>query len=156
MSQARWWWALFGLGESRTSRLAALEAELGEALLREIPLRFPGLPKRVQESPRWELRIAAPNPAIGCVRITLDGDEAALFIGELTHGHFGPGDRPHDAENPAGSITDSVCRLLEALFDDRVVVWRLGTRGGWRVIEAGEKPQLPRGAEAHTWSGRWG
>jgi len=116
--------------------------------------RFPGVRCAVIEDSNFELRIEAPNAAIGFVSIADDGDEATVELGEMTHSHFNPYDASLSDEARAKWVTGAVLEFLEELFADQVVVWSAGrgNGGGWRVLEEGCAWEIPADASAHLWS----
>lgn len=128
--------------------------KIRDALVGDFKARFPEMPFSVVEGASWELRIPAPNPQIGFVSVTEDGEEATVFVGELTHGHFNPYDSSLSEDAHAKWVSDAVISFLDDLFRDRVVVWTAGAgrRGGWIIVEEGARPELPEDVSAHVWS----
>lgn len=125
-----------------------------EALVIGFKARFPGVPCSIVDGAGWELKVQAPNPQLGFVSVTDDRDEATVFVGELTHGHFDWYDGSLSDDARVRLVSDSVLTFLDDLFHDRVVVWTAGPgrSGGWRVLEEGEAPQPRKGVSSHLWS----
>jgi hypothetical protein len=93
--------------------------------------------------------LEAPYPELGTLAIEDDGDEVTVHVGRVTHGHFNafheiPDDRP-------AAIADLLGEFLEALFADRVLLYRNRFSGGWRYLEDGEQPR-PTGRSEFLWS----
>lgn len=130
------------------------ETKIRDALVSELKARFPDIPSSVVDGATWEMRIPAPNPHIGFVSVSADEEEATVFVGEITHGHFNPYDSSLSEDAHAKWVSDAVIGFLEDLFRDRVVVWTSasGGRGGWFVLEEGAEPELSKNVSAHLWS----
>lgn len=98
----------------------------------------------------------ASHPAVGDLVIWDDGDnEVRISIENITHGHFGAYDAS-SAEEASARVIASVVEFLEALFGDRVVLWRAlgGMAGGWQVYDSPD--DIPKRAlvkERFLWSG---
>jgi hypothetical protein len=59
---------------------------------------------------------------VGDLSIFDDGDEATIFIGDITHLHF---DSEASSESEIEeSVTAEVLAFLEELFADRIVIWK--------------------------------
>ena len=98
----------------------------------------------------------AAHPAVGEVRIEATGTEATVFVGDLTHGHFGGFDSALQTDQVARSIVAEVAEFFEALFADQVLLWSSadGRSGGWQVPFTGRMPNdLAPGAKTFVWSG---
>src|SRR6185295_18181831 len=78
----------------------------------------------------------AIHPAVGNVSIWDEGEEATVAIGTITHGHFNPYDASIDDEQRAKLVAEDVVAFLEALFADRVLLWKSadGQSGGWQIL----------------------
>jgi hypothetical protein len=82
-----------------------------------------------------------------------DGDEATLFIGDLTHLHF---DFEVGEAEPEKRVANDVLEFLDEVFADRILIWKSRTMGGdgWMPIEdasvfSGIKPN----DLTYVWSG---
>jgi hypothetical protein len=104
----------------------------------------------------------AKHPDVGDVRIWDDGDEVTVAIGDITHGHFGLYDKSLTQEQIDREVTDQVIDFLDALFSDRVLLYRSesGQSGGWARLDLqnGEPeddvwPAWTQGATFFLWSG---
>jgi len=106
------------------------------------------------EPPAPEATIVFPYPEIGPVEICDDGDEVTVFIGRVTHGHFGCYDESLTEEEKQKKIVADVIEFLAALFADRVVLLRIfrGWSGGWRVLRPHEQPRRSWFWEQFLWS----
>jgi hypothetical protein len=113
-------------------------------LTRELKRRFPARAFAFDEPPRPVASLPSPCPGLGQMDICDDGDEATVFF-NATHGHFGCEDEALSIEQREQRIADDVVAFLDALFDDRVVVWQVlgGLGGGWRVLQSGEAVPAP-------------
>jgi hypothetical protein len=76
------------------------------------------------------------HPGIRSVSIHDDGDELTVCVDDLTHGHFSDY-TAGITEAEQQLIVEEVVEFPEALFADRVVVWRRGSMGGWYSLEWG-------------------
>jgi hypothetical protein len=96
--------------------------------------RFRDHPCTAGDPPGPAVTFLPAHPAVGPVRIWDDGEEATIQIGELTHLHINPRDTsssPVPTEQLGARITEGTIEFLEALFADRVRIWRgpLGCSG---------------------------
>jgi hypothetical protein len=115
-----------------------------EHLIAGLKNAFPDKVFQYSNPPDPVATLPSPCAALGTLAISDDGDEATVYLGGATHGHFGCYDDPLSEAERDAEIAGDVITFLQALFADRVVVWRLagGLAGGWRVLEPGE--QLPK------------
>src|SRR5262245_9296260 len=66
----------------------------------------------------------AAHEDVGDVTIVDDGDEATVYIGEITHTHFNPYDQTLSDAELAETVSDDVVGFLAELFADRVLLWK--------------------------------
>jgi hypothetical protein len=96
------------------------------------------------------------HPEVGDLVIWNDGDDAVrISIEHITHGHFADYDAS-PSEHVKAHIVSSVIEFLQALFEDRVLLWRAfgGSAGGWRVYESREAiPKRGLVRKRFVWSG---
>jgi hypothetical protein len=113
-----------------------------ETLVTIMKAAFPDVPMTVGTPPDPIIVIPAKHPQVGAVSIRDEGDEVAVHIGDITHGHFGAPDASLSQAAVALRITASVVEFLQDLFADRVLLWRGpgGVAGGWRVLASGAQP----------------
>jgi hypothetical protein len=128
---------------------------ISDVLLPVLEERFPGRGLRRGVAPDPVATFPAAHAAVGDLAILDDGGEATVFIGELTHSHFNPYDASLTPKELAEEVTRAVVDFLEALFDDRVVIWLAsdGASGGWSTLESGAPPDSHPGARNFVWSG---
>lgn len=134
-----------------------------ESILAELKSRFPAESYRVSEEGNYIAVFAAKCPDVGNVTIWDDGDEATVLIENITHGHFNPYNDSLSEIERAEEITDDVCDFLEALFQDKVLLWTSGRAGGWERLDLKESDEqntdviadLKKGAQYFVWSGTY-
>jgi hypothetical protein len=116
--------------------------------------RFPERAFVFGEPPAPEATIVFPYPEIGPVEICDDGDEVTVFIGRVTHGHFGCYEESLSEDEKQKKIVADVTEFLAALFEDRVVLLRIfrGWSGGWRLLKPHEHPKRSWFWEQFLWS----
>lgn len=97
----------------------------------------------------------AAHPEVGDVAVLDEGHEATILIGKLGHSHFNPYDSSLTPTELANEVTSAVVGFLEALFDDRVVIWVAndGGSGGLSTLAPGAPVHLQQGARNFVWSG---
>jgi hypothetical protein len=119
-----------------------------EHLIAGLQKAFPDKAFQYASPPDPIATLPSPCQSLGTLAISDDGDEATVYLGRATHGHFGCYDEQLSQTQKEAKIAKDVITSLQALFADRVVVWRLagGLADGWRVLKAGE--QLPK--PSHT------
>ncbi len=88
--------------------------------------------------------------------ITDDRDEATIYIGDITHGHFNPYNAALTQEQIDTEVTDEVLEFLEEMFADKYLLWksRDDGSGGWYHLDYLDKPlRHPKNTEYFVWSG---
>lgn len=100
---------------------------LSRTLLPILYERFPDRGLVAAEPPEPFASFPGVHSGIRRLAIYDDGDELTVSIDDLTHGHFAEYAEGLSATERAKRVADSVVEFLDALFGDRVVVWR----GGW-------------------------
>lgn len=99
-----------------------------DALLPELITRFPDRGFQTTNSGSNTIGFfPAAHPDVGNLYIADDGDEATLFIGDLTHLHF------HFEAGEAGPekrVANDVLEFLDELFADRILIWKSRTMSG--------------------------
>ena len=81
--------------------------------------------------------------------------QPSIYI-EITHGHFNPYDEVEDDAEREQWIVDEMIEFLDALFDDRVLLYRSPDRrmGGWTIFDDNiDKSVMEQGREYFVWSG---
>ena len=117
--------------------------------------RFPTESFTFSEPPEPIASLPARNAALGRLEICDDGDEATVYITEVTHGHFSCYDDSLTPEQHETTITADVLDFLEALFADRVLLYRTPSRsmGGWTRLDLSpESERIRRDREYFLWS----
>ncbi len=84
---------------------------------------------------------------LGAFHVVDDGDELTVYVGDITHGHFGIDDDtlPHDLAER--EVVADVIDFFSATFADKIEFYRnTYGGGGWRPAGTGPEPSV-------TWSG---
>ena len=84
--------------------------------------RFPDVAFTFLDAPQPFARLTCPCTELGDLEIYDDGDEATVALTKITHSHFNPYSKMPDADRDAW-VTDAVLDYLDALFDDRLLVY---------------------------------
>ena len=128
-----------------------------EVMLPELQSRFPNRGMRAGESINQIGIFPAAHGEVGDLQIWDDGDEATIYIGSITHGHFDSDDRTLAEANSARCISDEVVEFLELLFADRVLIHKSRTDGsdGWEVFDSDDfsDARLNVTDRTYVWSG---
>lgn len=126
-----------------------------QEILKGIAHHFPDLLVLTESANGATMTIPARHPEVGAVSIWEAGSEAIVGIGEITHGHFGDYRKDISAEERAQAIAEDVIAFLGLLFADRVLLWKAGRSGGWRVLQTDEGPMVysNAGTRFYLWSG---
>ncbi len=123
-------------------------------LLPLLKQHYPSRPFIFSEPPDPIARLPLAHPGLGELQIFDDGDEATIYLTEITHGHFNPYDIT-DGNARDEWIVSQVIEFLDSLFDDRVLFFRTPDRrmGGWTVFDGDlTKLHLESGREYFCWS----
>ena len=129
-----------------------------DSLIPALRQRYPGVAFTFFDSPQPFARVASGDGEIGDLEIYDDGDEATVALTQVTHGHFNPYKRMPDRDRNSW-VTEAVIEFLDALFDDRVLFYRMPGRrgGGWQIHhEKIDRSQPVPGTEHYecfVWSG---
>jgi hypothetical protein len=104
------------------------------ALVSALEGRFADRGMRVEAN---QIVFLAAHPDVGDLTIVDDGDEATVYVGSITHGHFSCYDEKLSESEKAAVIASDVIGFLESLFADRVLLWQLlgPMAGGWQLVE---------------------
>jgi hypothetical protein len=111
---------------------------IGEVLLAALVERFSDRGLRVGGPPDPAAVFPAKHPEVGDVRIRGGGIEtnfnATVAIGQIIEDRFCNIDSHLKSGERAARLTRDVVRFLQALFADRLLIWRStdGRRAGWR------------------------
>jgi len=107
-----------------------------DVLLPALQLRFPNRGFRTEDAGRTIGVFPASHREVGDLTIFDDGDEATLFIGQITHLHIDSDAEDNERET---CITNDVVEFLDKLFSDRILIWKSRTTGadGAMPIESG-------------------
>jgi hypothetical protein len=131
---------------------------ISQELLPRLLARFPDADLRIESSRNLIATIPAKCQETGDLHISDDGDEATVFIENVTHSHFNPYNSELSDEERARWVADDVIEFLEKLLSDRILLWAVdgGRRsGGWRSDYSGEIPtDVPKSAAVFIWSRR--
>ncbi len=129
--------------------------DIADIIIPEAKERFRDWHPQVGVDPEPIIIFPAAHPEVGDVRIWDDGDEVRVEIGDIAHGHFGSYDEFLTKRQHAECITRAVVDFLDALFSDRIILWKgLGGIGGWREVpvkRSYDRRWLPIG-HTYVWS----
>ncbi len=99
-------------------------------------------------------KIRAIHAEVGDIAIREDGSELILFIGNITHGHFGSYENDLSEEQHEQIIAESLVDFLLELLADKYFLFKSVNTGGWArfdMIEEGDM-QSPN-TQWFKWSG---
>jgi hypothetical protein len=135
-------------------RLSGIQTKMiRDVLLPALQLRFPNRGFRTEDAGNGIGVFPASHREVGDLSIFDDGDEATLFIGQITHLHI---DSDAEDTEPETRITNDVVKFLDELFSDRILIWKSLTRGGDGAMPI-ESASLFSGIDAndltYVWSG---
>jgi hypothetical protein len=117
---------------------------------------FPDKPFLFSSPPDPIIRLPSGLAGIGDLLICDHGEEATVYITEITHGHFNPYDASLTQDQVDQKVTEDVVAFLRDLFSDRVLLYRTPSRGmgGWHVFSGvPNEVALVQGREYFVWSG---
>jgi hypothetical protein len=127
-----------------------------DSILAELKRRFPDQSYSVGDDARTVAVFPAAHTQVGNVTIWDDGDEATVFIENITHGHFTSYDETLSKQEREKVVTEDVVDFLSELFADRVLLWtsESGRSGGWKMLQ-GQSPAelMHEKAKCFLWSG---
>ena len=125
-------------------------------LLHALETNFPNRGMRTGEPPDPVVVFPAAHPDVGDVTIYDEGNEALVYVGNITHGHFGSDDPSRTDAAATEPVTEQVVRFLNDLFADRVLLWRQSGdgAGGWYLLGCdNSSPFMGADDSAYVWSG---
>src|SRR5262245_54935557 len=125
---------------------------LWQKLKPKLLARFPDRGLLLHEGKEPAASFPAAHPEVGDLRIDDDGDELTISVGQLTHGHFAPGNCGGPAHEREEELIDRVLQFLDEVFRDRIEFWTAGKCGGWHPrggIPLAPGPNMRR----FVWSG---
>lgn len=106
---------------------------------------FPAQPFKVRYADATVV-IPCGNPEIGAIKIQDDLNELIVFVGIITHRHFGGYTQSFSAEERTEDAAAQVIEFLSDVFAGKVEFYRYGNDGGgWRPASSGL-------GHAFTWS----
>lgn len=113
---------------------------LHETIVENLKKEFPASGIAINEPPQPIAVFAAQQDAVGKAFVYVDGGEAIVEIEKITHGHFANYDEKLSEEERNQQIAEAVVDFLEALFDDRVLLFvnEDSRIGGWRRLDLTE------------------
>lgn len=97
----------------------------------------------------------AAHPAVGDLRVWLEGDEATVEIGRLTHTHVTAPATVTSPEERSAWVVRRLVEFLRCMFDDRVEI-SCSPDGMWTSIAEAEPEDLApseEGWRTFLWSG---
>ncbi len=94
------------------------------------------------------------HTAVGNVLIEQEGNELIVFVGDITHGHFGSYEDDLSEDERETVIASELVDFLADLFDDKILLFKARWGGGWSRLEDGFKENLVTGRRTwFNWSG---
>lgn len=96
---------------------------ISEVLLPKLRVRFPSRNLRTDKPPCPFAIFPEIHSEVGNVEIYDDGDELTVVVGNFTHTHFSNYDDNLSKEQKAEIIAEGLCKFLEDLFADRIIMW---------------------------------
>ena len=122
-------------------------------VIEKLLARFDGLVKVNSESKEFAV-FEAKHPDVGDLIIQEDDHELIVFIGEITHGHFGSYDSGlTDAEHHA-RIADDLVDFITELFADECLLYKSRWSGGWGRRDLFNQSDFhTKNTKWFTWSG---
>lgn len=126
-----------------------------DLLIPEVEKHFGHLNLSVDWTANPIVRIRPIQPIVGCLLIHDDGNEATVYIENISHGHFGTFDFDQSVEGREMDIAESVIGFIHDLFADRVLLFTSPDNriGGWRLLDENfEPPLLLDGYRYYLWS----
>jgi len=115
--------------------------------------RFDGLVTLSPASKEFAI-FQAKHPAVGNVIIEEDGNELIVFIGDITHGHFGSFESGLTDEEHEQRIADDLVDFLVEFFADEYLLYKSRWTGGWgRRDMFKESDFQSRTTKWYSWSG---
>ncbi|MFT3745289.1 MAG: hypothetical protein QM785_13475 [Pyrinomonadaceae bacterium] len=98
--------------------------------------------------------IKAKHPAVGNVSVQDDGTEITLFIGDITHGHFGSYEDDLSEEEHERVIAESLVEFLSDLFEDKYFLYTSRHSGGWARFDMVQESDMQSpNTQWFKWSG---
>ena len=125
-------------------------------LLAELTSRLPGHEIAVPGADESVASFRSAHPDIGDLRIVDDGDEYTVYIGDITHCHFGVNDELASIQAAQQQAAVDVVNYVEALLNDQIEFYGGGTYGGSRLRTDTSRSWLSRmllGRKTYVWSG---
>jgi hypothetical protein len=129
---------------------------LANHLVQTLKSAFPELPFVFAEPPEAVATLTGPCEEMSPLKIFDDGDEATIWVGTITHSHFGNYEEGVTEDWRHQYIAENVVKFIRDLLADRVVAMSTlgGLVGGWRRLEMGEAlPERSRWKKQYLWSG---
>lgn len=117
-----------------------------DLMIAQLQARFPDRGLRITDDTPPIMIFPAIHPDVGDIEVHDDDDEVTVFIGSITHGHFGNYDEGLARLQRDQLIVDAVIAQLELIFSEKTELYRTSWGGGWG----------PRGTgtgEVFVWSG---
>jgi hypothetical protein len=118
--------------------------------------RFQGRGMRREAGSTLRVIFPAINSSVGDLEILDEGNDVTLIYGKFTHDTFGVDRYPPNTESEIAELDETVecfLRHLEALFCDRVVMWRESSTDFGFCELSRDDEWLPSGRRYYVWSG---
>jgi hypothetical protein len=115
---------------------------IGDRLPSKLKARWPDRPMKLGGTDGLLVVFPAAHPEVGDVQIHDNGADIIVSIGKFTHEHF--------------LTDDEVIAFLEQLFADRIELFGVGRRGGWRARSPKPRGKISKfllGRRTYVWSG---
>ena len=126
-----------------------------EVLIPALRKKFTGKSFRTGSSPDPIAVFSPAYASIGELSIMDEGDEALVYIGNITHSHFNSYDEALNPEERVKAVSEMVVTFLDDLFKDQVVLWGSAEgRGGFFYRSNGSLPKdITKEEKLFVWSG---
>ena len=113
-----------------------------DRLIQEIKKTFSGWEMEIDSVDNPIARFPAAQKEVGDVLVYDDGDEATVYVENVSHSHFNPYDETITQEQRETVVTEDVISFLKALFADQVLLHTSPDRrmGGWTRLDLQDRP----------------
>jgi len=126
-----------------------------DTLIPLLKATFPKLNIKYDDTKNPIAIIPAAHPEVGDVLINDDEDEATLLIGDITRNHHNPYDEALSQDQLDHIVSMEVIAFLEALFQDKILMWKTDRGGGGCTHIEYEKnmDKIIKNNRSFLWSG---
>ena len=145
--------ALTSCGLPQPSVMPDVMTPLKETVIDALVNRF-GKDVKLDPGSKRFASFGPQHPHVGGVVVEEDGTELIVYIGDITHGHFGSYDPGLSEEEHHEIIAQSIVEFLVDLFADSYFLFKSERSGGWaRLDMIKEKDMNSPNTQWFKWSG---